>query len=200
MKTDTRTYTMGARADAVDATRERIARAALARFISDSYDAVTIASVAKDAGVSHQTVLNHFASKEGLFTAAAERFGADVVKLRGERTGQDAASAVALAIEQYEATGDGNVRLAMLDDRIPAVKAAMDVGRATHQAWLAEVFADRLPSAAAERAHVLSQLHAATDVYTWKLLRRDFDLGRRATQKVMTDTVTAILDSTRREP
>jgi AcrR family transcriptional regulator len=195
MKTDTRTYTMGARADAVDATRERIARAALARFIADSYDAVTIASVAKDAGVSHQTVLNHFASKEGLFTAAAERFGADVVKLRGERTGQDAASAVALAIEQYEATGDGNVRLAMLDDRIPAVKAAMDVGRATHQAWLAEVFADELPSGAAERAHVLSQLHAATDVYTWKLLRRDFGLGRRATQKVMTDTVTAILDS-----
>jgi AcrR family transcriptional regulator len=200
MKTDTRTYTMGARADAVDATRERIARAALARFISDSYDAVTIASVAKDAGVSHQTVLNHFASKEGLFTAAAERFGADVVKLRGERTGQDAASAVALAIEQYEATGDGNVRLAMLDDRIPAVKAALDVGRATHQAWLAEVFADELPTGAAERAHVLSQLHAATDVYTWKLLRRDFDLGRRATQKVMTDTVTAILDSIRREP
>jgi AcrR family transcriptional regulator len=195
MKTDTRTYTMGARADAVDATRERIARAALARFIADSYDAVTIASVAKDAGVSHQTVLNHFASKEGLFTAAAERFGADVVKLRGERTGQDAASAVALAIEQYEATGDGNVRLAMLDDRIPAVKAALDVGRATHQAWLAEVFADELPIGAAERAHVLSQLHAATDVYTWKLLRRDFGLGRRATQKVMTDTVTAILDS-----
>ena len=140
---------MGARADAVEASRERIARAALARFIAEPYDAVTIASVAKDAGVSHQTVLNHFTSKEGLFTAATERFGADVMKLRGERTGHDAASAVALAVEQYEATGDGNVRLAMLDDRIPAVKAALDFGRATHQAWLAEVFADRLPSAAA---------------------------------------------------
>jgi AcrR family transcriptional regulator len=200
MKTDTRTYTMGARADAVDATRERIARAALARFIAEPYEAVTIASVARDAGVSHQTVLNHFESKEGLFTAAAERFGADVEQQRGNRTAHDAASAVALLMVQYEATGDGNVRLAMLDDRIPAVKAALDVGRATHQGWLAEVFADRLPSAAAERAHVLSQLHAATDVYTWKLLRRDFDLGRRATQKVMTDTVTAILDSIRREP
>jgi AcrR family transcriptional regulator len=193
MKTDTRTYTMGARADAVDATRERIARAALARFIADSYDAVTIASVAKDAGVSHQTVLNHFASKEGLFTAAAERFGADVVKLRGERTGQDAASAVALAIEQYEATGDGNVRLAMLDDRIPAVKAAMDVGRATHQAWLAEVFADELPSGAAERAHVLSQLHAATDVYTWKLLRRDRGLSPARTRSRMLTLLRAVL-------
>jgi AcrR family transcriptional regulator len=199
MKTETRTYTMRARADAVDATRERIARAALARFINESYDAVTIASVAKDAGVSHQTVLNHFASKEGLFTAATERFGADIMKLRGERSGHDAASAVALAIEQYEATGDGNVRLAMLDDRIPAVKAALDFGRTTHQAWLAEVFADELPSDPARRSHLVLQLHAATDVYAWKLLRRDLGLGRRATQKVMTDTVSAIIDSTRKE-
>jgi AcrR family transcriptional regulator len=199
MKTETRTYTMRARADAVDATRERIARAALARFINEPYDAVTIASVAKDAGVSHQTVLNHFASKEGLFSAATERFGADIMKLRGERTGHDAASAVALAVEQYEATGDGNVRLAMLDDRIPAVKAALDFGRTTHQAWLAEVFADELPRDAARRAHLLLQLHAATDVYAWKLLRRDLGLGRRATQKVMTDTVSAIIDSTRKE-
>ena len=52
MKTETRTYRMGARADAVEASRERIARAALARFIAEPYDAVTIASVAKDAGVS----------------------------------------------------------------------------------------------------------------------------------------------------
>ena len=89
---------------------------------------------------------------------------------------------VALAVEQYEASGDGNVRLAMLDDRIPAVKAALDFGRTTHQAWLADVFADRLPSGAAERKRVLSQLHAATDVYTWKLLRRDFGMSRRATK------------------
>jgi AcrR family transcriptional regulator len=194
MKTETRTYKMGARADAVEASRERIARAALTRFIAEPYDAVTIASVAKDAGVSHQTVLNHFTSKEGLFTAATERFGADVMKLRGERTGHDAASAVALAIEQYEATGDGNVRLAMLDDRIPAVKAALDFGRATHQAWLAEVFADRLPSAVAERAHVLSQLHAATDVYTWKLLRRDQGLTRDETFASILKIVEALLE------
>src|SRR5215210_329404 len=100
MKTATRTYTMGARADAVEATRERIARAALARFIAEPYDAVTIAGVAKDAGVSHQTLLNHFESKEGLFTAATERFGADVVATRGDRVGDDAASAVALAMDQ----------------------------------------------------------------------------------------------------
>ena len=45
-----------------------------------------------------------------------------------------------------------------------------------HQEWLAEVFGDVLPADAAARRHVLLELHAATDVYTWKLLRRD--MGR----------------------
>ena len=188
---------MGARADAVEASRERDRPGRAGRFIAEPYNAVTIASVAKDAGVSHQTVLNHFTSKEGLFTAATERFGADVMSCAGSARVMTPPAAVALAVEQYEATGDGNVRLAMLDDRIPAVKEALDFGRASHQGWLAEVFADRAAGRRGERGHVLSQLHAATDVYTWKLLRRDFGLGRRATQKVMTDMVTAI--STRTE-
>src|SRR4051812_846868 len=140
MNTDTRTYTMRARADAVEATRERMARAALERFISEPYEAVTIAAVAKDAGVSHQTLLNHFGSKEGLFTAATGVFGADVERIRGDAKARDAASAVALVLDQYEASGDGNVRLAMQDQRIPAVKEAMDFARASHQTWLEEVF------------------------------------------------------------
>jgi AcrR family transcriptional regulator len=186
---------MRARADAVEATRERIARAALERFIADPYDAVTIAAVAKDAGVSHQTLLNHFGSKEGLFTAATAVFGADVEKVRGDAEAHDARSAVAQIVEQYEHSGDGNVRLAMLDQDIPAVREAMDFARASHQEWLEECFADRLPSGRGERKRMLAALHAATDVYTWKLLRRDFGHSRRTTQDVMTDMVDAILDS-----
>ena len=200
MKTDTRTYTMRARADAVDATRERIARAALERFIAQPYDAVTIAAVAQDAGVSHQTVLNHFGDKEGLFTAATGLFGAEVERVRGNATPQDAPSAVAQIVDQYEASGDGNVRLAMQDQRVPAVADAMDFARATHQRLLADAFADRLPAGRAARRRRLAALHAATDVYTWKLLRRDMDLSRRETQNVMTEMVEAILDTKERKP
>ena len=187
-----RTYTMRARAEAVEATRDRIARAAMARFLAQLYDDVTIAAVAADAGVSAQTVLNHFESKEGLFTAAAARFSADLAGAREQKQPQDAAGAVASLMDQFEASGDGNVRLALLDERIPAVKAALDDGRSFHQEFLADVFADRLPRSAAERRRALAALHAATDVYTWKLLRRDLGLGRRAAQQVMTEMVEAI--------
>jgi AcrR family transcriptional regulator len=193
MKSANRTYRMRARAEAVEATRERIARVAMERFLAESYDAVTIASVAAAAGVSHQTVLNHFESKEGLFMAAAERFSADVRANRVRTAPDDAASAVAFLVDQYERTGDGNVRLATLDERFAAVAAALDEARADHQAWLAGIFADGLPRAAPERRRALAALHAATDVYAWKLLRRDLGMGRRATQQVMTEMVEAIV-------
>ena len=183
---------MRARAEAVEATRDRIARAAMARFLAQLYDDVTIAAVAADAGVSAQTVLNHFESKEGLFTAAAATFSADLAGAREQDPPHDAAGAVASLVGQFEATGDGNVRLAVLDERIPAVKAALEEGRAHHQELLARVFGDRLPGGTADRRRALAALHAATDVYTWKLLRRDLGLGRAATQQVMTQMVEAI--------
>jgi AcrR family transcriptional regulator len=195
-----RTYTMRARAEAVEATRERIARAAMQRFLAEPYDDVTIASVARDAGVSHQTLLNHFESKDGLFAAAAERFSADLAASREGRATSDPESVVALLMEQLERSGDGNVRLALLQERIEAIRAGLEQGRANHQGWLAEVFEDRLPSDPAERRRTLAALHAATDVYTWKLLRRDLGHGRRATQRIMTDMVRAILYLTRKEP
>ena len=192
MKSSRRPYTMKARAEAVEATRDRIARAAMARFLAQLYDDVTIAAVAADAGVSAQTVLNHFESKEGLFTAAAARFSADLAGAREQSRPHDAAGAVASLMDQFEASGDGNVRLALLDERIPAVKAALDDGRSFHQRFLADVFADRLPRPPEDRRRALAALHAATDVYTWKLLRRDLGLGRGAAQQVMTEMVEAI--------
>ena len=192
MKSSRRPYTMRARAEAVEATRDRIARAAMARFLAQLYDDVKIADVAADADVSAQTVLNHFESKEGLFTAAAATFSADLAGGREQDPPRDAPAAVASLMDQYERSGDGNVRLAILDERIPAVKAALDEGRGHHQALLAEVFAGELPAAPAERRRALAALHAATDVYTWKLLRRDLGLGRDATQQVMTRMVEAI--------
>jgi AcrR family transcriptional regulator len=186
---------MRARADAVEATRERIARVALTRFLADPYDDVTIASVAAGAGVSHQTVLNHFDSKEGLFLAAADIFSADIADLHDRRRPIDARSAVALLVDRYEETGDGNARLASVQDRIEAVGVALDSGRAHHQAWLEDVFGERLPRAPAERRRALHALYTATDVFSWKLLRRDLGLSRRATQQVITDMVEALLAS-----
>ena len=48
-------------------TRARIAEAAGRLFLERGFDAVTVADVAREAGVSSVTVFNHFPTKEDLF-------------------------------------------------------------------------------------------------------------------------------------
>jgi AcrR family transcriptional regulator len=191
---------MRARADAVEATRRRLIQSGLDAFSARLYDDVTIASVARDAGVSHQTLLNHFGSKEGLYAALVEVAAERIGDTRSGATPGDVASIVGALMDQYEQHGDGNARAAALDERIPAVAAMLVRAREYHQQWLAEMFADHLPPAGAARREALAALHAATDVYTWKLLRRDLGLSRRATSDTMTRIVTALLRTTPADP
>ena len=65
-------------------------------------------------------------------------------------------------------------------------------GRRLHRAWVEEVFAPFL--AESEDAEELTDLLVvATDVYAWKLLRRDRGLGRLRTERRMHHLVTALL-------
>src|SRR5215203_4888811 len=63
---------MVARSEAMASTRERIVKAALKLLLEQAYENVTLVAIAEAAGVSHQTVLNHFTSKENVGAAAAE--------------------------------------------------------------------------------------------------------------------------------
>jgi AcrR family transcriptional regulator len=184
---------MQARADAVDATRARLLQAGIDAFGSRPYDDVTIAAVARAAGVSHQTLLNHFGSKEGLYMAAVEQVGGRIGEIRASAAPGDVGSIIGALMDQYEQFGDGNARAAMLDERSAAVAAMLSDARAYHQRWLAEMFGARLPASGAARRQALAALHAATDVFTWKLLRRDLGLSRRATSDTMTRLVGALL-------
>lgn len=195
MNSSAPTYRMRARADAVEATRARLLQAGFEAFGARPYDDVTIVAVARAAGVSHQTLLNHFGSKEGLYVALVEVAGERIARVRSRAVPGDVASVVGVLIDQYEEHGDGNARAATLNERIPAVAAMLEGARAYHQEWLAEMFAGDLPRSGAARREALAALHAATDVFTWRLLRRDLRLGRRATSNTMTRLVTAALRS-----
>lgn len=194
-----RTYTMGARADGVAATRDRIARCALELFVEHWYEDVTLAAIAEAAGVSHQTVLNHFASKDGVRRAVADILARDTRGRRRKATPGDARSAVTTLVGEYERFGDANVRWAITSDRVSGLTALLDEARAAHQEWLVDMFGEQLPPSGAARRRAVNALHAATDVYTWKLLRRDLKLGRPETERTMIELVDGVLDREPRE-
>ena len=151
------------------------------------------------SGVSHQTVLNHFASKAGVAIAVAEAVSAETMAIRDRAEPGDVSGAVTILVGEYERFGDANFRWAATAERLDVVSAALEVGRASHRAWLEMIFGVRLPRHPATRRRALHALHAATDVYAWKLLRRDLGLSRTETERTIVQLVEGVLDPQPRE-
>ena len=189
---------MTARADGAAATKDRIARAAMALFLEQAFDDVTLAAIAKASGVSHQTVLNHFESKEGVALAVAVLLAEETTQARYTAEPGDVAGAVAALVGDYERLGDANFRWAATAERMSQLAALLADARAGHQEWIVTMFAVRLPVGAAARRRAVRALHAATDVYTWKLLRRDLQIGRAETERIIVDLVVGVLEGTNR--
>lgn len=184
---------MGARADGVERTRDRILAEARERFLELPYDEVRLADIAGAAGVTQQTLLNHFSSKEGLLLAVVEVLRPEIEALRGPVLPGDVGAFVRGLMRQYELLGDANVRLAAVAERIPELAAGLTLARATHSALLEQAFAERLPRAGGERRRALAALYAVTDVGTWKLLRRDLGMSRTETETVLRSLLHAAL-------
>lgn len=180
----TRTYKMDARRAAAAATRSRILDAAGEAFLTRWFDEVTIQGIAADAGVSGQTVLNHFGDKQTLFAAAAERLSEEISSRRSTAAPGDVEGAIDALVRDYEITGDPSIRGLALEERVEAVRPLLAEGRARHRQWVEETFG---------RPDITAELVVATDVYTWKLLRRDQGLSLEATRDGMRTIVLALL-------
>ena len=184
MKTQ-RAYSMELRAAAAEATRERILGAAAEAFLEHWYDDVTIASVARRAGVSGQTVVNHFGSKEQLAAAAHQRLSDEIVSRRYTPEPGDVPALVKAVADDYETTGDAVIRLLALEGKVPSLQPLLANGREGHREWVATMF---------QAPELVPELVVATDVYTWKLLRRDQGLSRDETVAAMLRIVQALLE------
>ena len=176
---------MDLRGAAAEATRERILAAAAELFLERWYDDVTLAAVAERAGVSGQTVINHFGGKEQLAAAAHQRLSDGIVSLRYTPEAGDIPALVEALVEDYETTGDAVIRLLALEDKVPSLQPLLAKGREGHREWVQSMFG---------APELLAELVVATDVYSWKLLRRDQGLSRDETVAAMLRMVQALLE------
>ena len=185
-----RPYRMVARADAALATANRVLDVALELFTARPYEDVSVEEIAQRAEVTKRTVLRHFGSKEALFLAAMERGGRDEMRARDEAPVGDVAGAVANVVEHYERWGANRLRLLSQEDRIAVVAEDVEIGRRYHWSWVERTFApliDGLTGAARQRR--IAALVALTDVYTWKLLRRDLRLSQPDTELTLVELI-----------
>jgi AcrR family transcriptional regulator len=184
---------MATRAAAAEATRERILDAASDAFLASWYDDVTLRDLAAAADVALQTVVNHFGTKESLYGAAVERISDAIEARRYDVEPGDVEGAVAALIDDYDRTGDFTLRTLADEGRRAVVAPGLARGRRGHQDWVEHVFPAALTGLrGATRQRRLAQLVAVTDVYTWKLLRRDKGLSREQTILAVRELVDAL--------
>lgn len=188
-----RRYRQTARAAATERTAQRIAEAFAACVNDRWFDDVTLDEVARLAGVTVRTIVRRFGGKVGLAREFIHYVGP---RIAGQRTAPpgDVDGAVDRALAIYEQMGDGVIRNLAQEDRQPALRFMLARGRSGHREITAQIFASWIePLGGRAGRRLLDALVIATDVYAWKLLRRDMGRSRGETRATIRAMVRAIL-------
>ncbi len=181
---------MARRAAKAAETKARIRDAALALHNERLFD-FTLDQVARRAGVTVQTVLRIYGSKDALYLLLMD---ASSDRQRRPSPPGDIPAAVAALCDDYETIGDRVIQYLADELRNPALKPKLDLGRLQHRKWVETVFAPQLGARRdGARQDLLYALIVATDVYSWKLLRRDFALDRAAVERIIAQIVAGLV-------
>ena len=188
-----RPYRMSARADAANATAERLLAAAWRHFATRPYEQVRLREIAAEAGVTVQTLHLRFHSKDELLGAAYAWFGQQEIASRPPAPAADIAEALALLFDRYEEHGQAVLRMLSQEDRVPAIKRMTDAGRAYHRHWVQATFEPQLDSLSGEPYECrLAAILLATDLLAWKLLRQDMGLDRESSEGVVAEMIRSL--------
>lgn len=189
-----RSYSMTTRAEAAERTRLRIQEAAISCAEVQTLKDISLDDIAGRAQVSVQTVLRHFGSKAGLVAATTDYMNRQVQSERRAPAG-DRDAAVHALVDHYEKRGRLTLLLLAQEDTDPQVQSITAAGKRLHREWVEGVL---LPDGTTDQ-ELVDLLVVATDLYTWKLLRRDRRLSRAQTEERINRLVVAVLSAAGRE-
>jgi AcrR family transcriptional regulator len=186
-----REYRQDLRAQQTQANTDRIVSTAVALVKKTRRTAdITLDDVSRDSGVTVRTILRRFGSRDGVLEAA---FGEIKKEFRGYRPPTppgDVDAAVRALVDQYERIGDLNIRALEQESQLPLLHRTLTDARRSHREWLEHMFGPQLEALSPrQREARLTALYAATDVYLWKLLRRDLKHDRSDTEQAFRQLV-----------
>lgn len=191
-----RTYTKVARAEAEQQTRAALIAAADEAFLSGPWERVSLESIAQSAGVTKQTLLRHFGSKDGLLEQTLRLAIPQVEKQRLSAPTDDIPGAVDNLLDHYEQRGGRAMRSTNLDLGGPLAQLAQ-ISRQFHYDWIDHAFGRWLaPVPSAERARLRAALIAICDVQSWSILAHDLGLSRAEVRATLILCIRRLLGDT----
>ncbi len=189
-----RRYQMSKRADAFAQTAKDIFDATTGLWHEHPIADITLEAVAQRAGVSVRTIIRRYGSKEGLFEACIQNYATDMEANRDRARPGDVEAAIHGLLQDYEAHGDAMIRTLAVEAQLDIACQVLKVGRRHHRCWCERMFAPHLPDQeSADYEPLLRAFVAATDLYLWKLLRRDLKQTLNETQDTLMKLVKGLI-------
>lgn len=194
---DRRPYKKVARAKAQERTQDALIAAATDEFFEGNWLQASLESLSAKAGVTKQTLLRHFGSKDGLLMQALIRGATQVRDQRWSAPTGDVAGAVENLLDHYEAWGERSIRIGEWQ-RGPAMLGMLSRGaRQVHYEWVEYAFAPWLQDVEEPvRTRRRAALIALCDVQTWWIMSHDLGLERSEIHATLTHAIERLLAET----
>lgn len=172
-------------------TRDRILDAAMAGIQKEGLDALTIAQVAKDAGVTDRTIYRHFQTREDLLKAVWGRMQARVGLGGYPQTVETLLAAPAALFPRFDAH-EGAVRASMYSPAGREVRASANPARRqAMQACVAEALPQLDDAARRRRAAVIQMIGSS---HGWACLKDYWGMGTEEAARAAREAIAILLD------
>ncbi|HYM54756.1 MAG TPA: TetR/AcrR family transcriptional regulator [Solirubrobacteraceae bacterium] len=192
---DRRPYNKVARALAQQRTQEALLDAADEEFYKHDWHGTSLERLATKAGVTKQTLLRHFGSKDGLLLHALLRGYEQVREQRWSVPTGDVEGTVENLLDHYETWGERSLRISAWMDNGPALLAKLSqTARQVHYDWVEYAFSPWIGSLDGQaRVRCRAALIALCDVHTWWLLSHDLGLERPEVRATLTQAIEGVI-------
>lgn len=195
--TASRPYRQLARAEGRDHTRAALLDVAEREFFAGRFDGASLEELAAGPGVTKQTLLRHFGSKERLLEQSALP-GRERVRRFSLGAG-GIAGVVDNLLDYYERDAERALRIAALEGRGGAFDDIVRDAKHLHHDWVHRAFGRWLePFSARVHARRRAALIVLYDVRAWWVLAHDLGLSRREVRATMIDATERILKARER--
>jgi AcrR family transcriptional regulator len=184
---------MSKRAQNAARTRDNIISATEKLLAEKSLEEISLNAIASQAGVTVQTVLRHMDSRDGCLQAVAEKVHIRVKKQRAINENENISDAIENLIAHYEKEGKLVLNILAQEQSTDSFASELTtIGRNYHRKWVEKCFKPYLDN---RKPEVIDCLIVATDIYTWKLLRKDLGRTRSQTKKAVLKMVNNLTEA-----
>ncbi|NBC02194.1 MAG: hypothetical protein GVY20_00665, partial [Bacteroidetes bacterium] len=176
-----RQYDMSKRSQQAHQTTEKIISATEELLKELPLSEINLNAIASKSDITVQTVLRHMESRDGCIKAVARRVAERIEQQRGMGNPDRVEQAIRNLVDHYETEGDLVLNLLAQESEDPTVAEFTNQGREYHRRWVRDSL---LPVSSMPSRDLIDAIVAATDIYTWKLIRLDMGRSKTETEKV----------------